>query len=303
MTVLPTIRQLQFFSALADTGSFREAAERVGVTQPALSAAIKELEGMAGARLVERGPKGCTLTAPGEQMLWRARQILSDTEDLVQAARSAGAPLCGPVSLGVIPSIAPYLLPRALPELTRRFPELELNLREDITGRLLEGLRDRTLDLAIIALPFDTPGVETEPAFADEFLLIAPPGHKLLARNRLSADDVPQEELLLLQDGHCLRDHVLDACRSTSGSRREFGATSLQTLLEMVAAGYGLTLAPRLMTAPGPVAGGRVEARAFDPKLMGREVGVAWRKGGMRERDGRLLAAALKDIGEAAEAA
>jgi LysR family hydrogen peroxide-inducible transcriptional activator len=297
MTPVPTIRQLQFFAALAKTGSFREAANRVGVTQPALSAAIKELEGLAGAQLVERNPRGCTLTAAGEQTLIRARRILSDAEDLVHAARSAGAPLSGPVSLGVIPSIAPFLLPGALPELAKRFPALKLNLREDITARLLDGLRDRTLDLAIIALPYDTPGVETAAAFADEFLLIAPPGHELLKRKKLSVDDVPEDALLLLQDGHCLRDHVLDACRATSGSRREFGATSLQTLTEMVAAGYGLTLAPRLMTPPGPVAGGRVEARAFNPKLVGREIGVAWRKGGMRERDGKLLAAALREIG------
>lgn len=302
MITLPTIRQLQFFAALAETGSFREAAERVGVTQPALSAGIKELEGLAGARLVERGPKGCSLTAAGAQTLVRARRMLSDAEDLVQAARSAGAPLSGPVNLGVIPSIAPFLLPKALPELTRRFPDMELRLREDITARLLDGLRDRTLDLAIIALPYDTPGVETAPAFSDEFLLIAPPGHKLLDAKRLTPDDVPEEELLLLQDGHCLRDHVLDACRSSSGSRREFGATSLQTLLEMVAAGYGLTLAPRLMAQPGALAGGRVEARAFDAPLMGREIGVAWRKGGVRERDGRLMAEALKDIGEALKA-
>jgi LysR family hydrogen peroxide-inducible transcriptional activator len=296
MTPIPTLRQLQFFAALAETGSFREAAARVGVTQPALSAAIKELENLAGAQLVERNSKGCTLTAAGEQTLTRAQRMLSDAEDLVQAARGAGAPLSGPVTLGVIPSIAPFLLPRALPELARRFPRLELNLREDITGRLLEALRDRTLDLAIIALPYDTPGIEAEPAFADEFLLIAPPDHPLLKRKKLSVDDVPEEELLLLQDGHCLRDHVLDACRAASGSRREFGATSLQTLTEMVAAGYGLTLAPRLMTPPGPVAGGRVQARAFEPKLVGREVGVAWRKGGVRERDGHLLAAALKEI-------
>lgn len=294
---IPTLRQLQFFSALADTGSFREAANRVGVTQPALSAAIKELEGVFGAKLVERGSKGCTLTAAGEQTLTRARRILSDTEEMVQAARGAGAPLSGPVSLGVIPSIAPFLLPRALPELGKRFPKLELNLREDITSRLLDALRDRTLDLAIIALPYDTPGVETEAAFADEFLLVAPPGHRLLKRKTLSPDDVPEDELLLLQDGHCLRDHVLDACRAASGSRREFGATSLQTLTEMVAAGYGLTLAPRLMTPPGPAANGRVEARAFNPKLVGREIGVAWRKGGVRERDGHLLASALREIG------
>ncbi len=297
MTPLPTLRQLQFFAALADTGSFREAAARAGVTQPALSAAIKELEGLLGAVLVERGSRGCSLTAAGEQTLVRARRILSDAEELAPAVRAAGAPLSGQVALGVIPSIAPFLLPRALPELAQRFPGLELNLREDITARLLDALRDRSLDLAVIALPYETPGVETEAAFADEFLLIAPPGHNLLSRSRLSIDDVPEDELLLLQDGHCLRDHVLDACRASSGSRREFGATSLQTLTEMVAAGYGLTLAPRLMTPPGPAADGRVEARAFEPKLVGREIGVAWRKGGMRERDGRLLAAALREIG------
>ncbi|MBA4801773.1 MAG: LysR family transcriptional regulator [Euryhalocaulis sp.] len=293
----PTLRQLSFFVALAETGSFREAAERSGVTQPALSAAIKELENLTGAVLFERGPRGATLTPAGESALDRARRILADAEDLVLSARESGEPMTGPLRLGVIPSIAPYLLPRALPELKTRFPELELRLKEDITTRLLDGLADRRLDLAIIALPFETPGLKTLAAFDDEFLLVAPCGHKLLDRKTLKPSDVPTGELLLLEDGHCLREHALAACKTPDAAKsREFGATSLQTLLEMVAAGYGVTLAPRLMMDAGAIAHDRVACRGFDAPLMGRQVGVVWRGGSVWDADAEALAATLRDI-------
>jgi len=295
----PTLRQLSFFVALAETGSFREAAERCGVTQPALSAAIKELETQTGAVLVERGPRSNDLTPSGRAVFERARRILAEAEaeELVLAARESGAPLSGPVRLGVIPSIAPYLLPRALPALKQRFPALELRLKEEITARLLDALADRRLDLAVIALPFDTPGLGTVAAFDDEFLLAAPCGHRLLETKSLKPGDVATEELLLLEDGHCLREHALAACKAPDAAKtREFGATSLQTLLEMVAAGYGVTLAPKLMMQAGSVAQDRVACRGFDAPLMGRQVGVAWRAGSVWEEDARALAEALRDI-------
>ncbi len=293
----PTIRQLTFFVALAEIGSFREAAERSGVTQPALSAAIKELETQLGAILFERGPRGATLTPAGEAALVRARRVLAGAEELVIAARDAGKPMTGPMRLGVIPSIAPFLLPRALPALKRKFPDLQLRLKEDITARILEGLTDRRLDLGVIALPFETPGMETATAFDDEFLLVAPQDHPLLDKKALRPGDVPTGELLLLEDGHCLREHALAACKAPDAAKsREFGATSLQTLLEMVAAGYGVSLAPRMMVQAGGVAHDRLASRPFDQPLMGRQVGVVWRAGSIWKDDGEALTEALREI-------
>lgn len=293
----PTLRQIGFFVALADTGSFREAAERCGVTQPALSAAIKEFEALTGAQLIERSGRGNHLTPAGLAIVERARRMLTEAEELVLAARECGDPMSGPVRLGIIPSIAPYLLPTALPALKSRFPKLELRLREDITERLLDSLAERRLDLAVIALPYETPGLEVASAFDDEFLLVAPAEHPLMARKRLVPSDVPTDQLLLLEDGHCLRDHALAACKAPNADMaREFGATSLATLMEMVAAGYGVTLAPRLMMSAGALAPGRVASRAFDKPLMGRQVGVVWRKGSVWGEDGRLLAGALTDL-------
>ncbi len=291
----PTLRQLQFLAALDAHGSFVRAAEAVGVTQPTLSAGIKELETALGVTLVERARTGVVLTPAGKEAAHRAATALSQVEDLVRAVRSAGAPLTGVFRLGAIPTIAPFLLPRALKQLRAKFPELQLVLREDVTARLVEGLRARTLDAALIALPYGAPGIETEVIAEDEFLLICPKGHGLATKASLSTADLAGEDLLLLDDGHCLREHALSVCRlPQSRAAAEVGATSLHTLVQMVAGGMGVTLLPKLAADGGAASGAAVEMRRFDRPMIGRSIGIAWRAGGLRADEARLIAKTLR---------
>lgn len=294
---LPTLRQLQFLAALAAHGGFIKAAEAVGVTQPTLSAGIKELEATLGVRLVERGRAGITLTSAGEETVARAMRVLTEVEELARAVRGASAPLAGPFRLGAIPTIAPFLLPRALPLLRQRFPGLRLHLREDLTPRLVEALRARTLDAAVIALPYEAAGVETMPFADDEFLLALPPGHPLCGRNDLTPDNIPTDELLLLEDGHCLRDHALSLCKPgvPGQSRPDFSAASLHTVMQLVGGGLGVTLAPRIAVQGGVAGGAPVVMQAFNEPVMGRTLGMAWREGSPRIAEARLLAEALRD--------
>lgn len=289
-----TLRQLQFFVSLAERGTFSAAAEASGVTQPSLSSAIQELERSLSATLVERGARACRLTPAGEVTLARARRVLADVAELAAAAQGAARPLGGPLRLGVIPTVAPFLMPRAGAPLRARFAGLKLYLREDLTERLIDGLRGGWLDLAVIALPYEASGVESAVAFAEEFLLLAPPEHRLAGAARLAPADIPADELLLLDDGHCLRAHALALCGGPASARREeFAGTSLPTLAQMVGAGLGLTLIPALAAEAGLPGLSGTLARRFTPPLVGREIGVAWRSGSVRARDGAALAAAL----------
>lgn len=294
---LPTLRQLQFLDALAGEGSFSRAAETCHVTQPTLSAAIKELEALLGVQLVERSARGASLTRIGEDVASRARQVLSETQDLVQAAREAGEPLSGGFRLGAIPTVAPYALPGMLPVLRTAYPNLKLYLREEKTDRLIDALRARQLDAALIALPWDAAGIETETLSADEFFLITPPGHPLSSRESLSPDDLPRGELLLLEDGHCLRDHALSACALPAPPRgTEVSATSLQTLIHMVAGGLGVSIVPQIAVEDGLLAGVDVDVIAFTPPLTGRQIGLAWRTGSARAEEAQLIGQILRDL-------
>lgn len=299
-TILPTLRQLKFLVALAEHGSFSRAAEATHVTQPTLSAGIKELETALGATLVERGARGATLTPAGEAAVERARIVLTEAEDLVLATRAAGEPLSGPFRLGVIPTIAPFLLPRVLPALREAFPALELFLREDLTHRLLDAIKDRRLDAALIALPYEEPGIETMSLMEDEFLFAAPRDHRLAKVNRLTPDMLAGEPLLLLEDGHCLRDHALSICGGGPGGphgeqvRSDFAATSLHTLVQMVRSGIGATLLPKLALDAGLADRLDLAVRPFDPPVAGRAIGMAWRKGSARGEEARQLAEAVK---------
>ena len=291
----PTLRQLQFLAALDTFGSFVRAAEAVGVAQPTLSAGVKELERVLGVVLVERGRAGAILTPAGEEAARRAADALAQVEDLVRAVRRAGGPLIGPFRLGAIPTIAPFLLPRALKALKARFPDLRLALREDVSARLVDGLRARTLDAAIIALPYDAAGIETEAIADDEFLLVVPKDHPLSTRAHLAPADLAGEDLLLLEDGHCLRDHALSVCNfPQSRAAAEVGATSLQTLVQMVAGGMGVTLLPKLAADGGAARGAAVDTMRFESPVVGRTIGIAWRAGGSRAEDARLIAETLR---------
>jgi len=296
---LPTLRQLTFLLALAEHGSFSRAAEAAHVTQPTLSAGIKELETILGATLVERGARGAVLTPAGEAAVARARIVLTEAEDLVHVARAAGEPLSGPFRLGVIPTIAPFLLPKVLPSLRQSYPKLELFLREDQTHRLVDALKERRLDAALIALPYEAPGIETAGLLEDEFLFAATPDHPLAQVETLNPAMLADEQLLLLEDGHCLRDHALAVCSAsrpdTNDARSDFAATSLHTLVQMVKSGLGATLLPKLAVDAGLADRLDLAIRPFDPPVAGREIGMAWRKGSAREHEARMLADAVRE--------
>lgn len=294
---MPTLRQLQFLWALKAEGSFVGAAEAVGVTQPTLSAGIKELEAALGVVLVERGRAGAVLTSAGEEAAERAGRTLGEAQELVRAVQAAGKPFTGVFRLGAIPTIAPFLLPRALPLLKRTFPNLRLLLREDLTARLIDALKARTLDSALIALPYAAAGIATAPIAEDEFLFLCPQDHPLAARNDLSPEHLKNEDVLLLEDGHCLRDHALSVCRAAPGKRSaEVSATSLHTLVQLVGGGMGVTLLPKIAAEAGAAAGVDVTIRPFAEPVIGRSIGMAWREGGPREGEARGLAEVLGSL-------
>ena len=293
--MLPTLRQLQYLKLLAEQGSFSRAAEAAHVTQPTLSSGIQELERALGAPVVDRGRSGVILTPVGEEAVRRAREILARTEDMVQAARSAGRPLSGRFRLGVIPTVAPFLLPKALPRLRSLYPELKLFLREDLTSRLITGLKGGALDAALIALPYDTAGLEHASVGHDELAAVVPEDHPLNAGGELSVAALEREELILLEDGHCLREHVLDACDlSSPGSESAFAATSLHTLVQMVGSGLGVSLLPVMAVEAGLTQTAPVAVRQLKAARPSREIVVAWRAGSSRGPDARLLAELLR---------
>ena len=293
---LPTLRQLQFLVALGDTGSFSRAAEACHVTQPTLSAGIKELEDLFGVALAERESRGATLTHAGEIAARRASALLADAHALVQSVTTAGELFSGPFQLGAIPTIAPFVLPQTVSVLTRAYPGLKLYLTEDRTSRLIDQLRARTLDAAFIALPWEAPGIETMVLLDDEFLLAAPAGHPLARKNGLSPEDLSGEDRLLREDGHCLREHALSMCRLKPGAGREqVAATSLGTLVNMVAGGLGVSLIPRLATEHGLALGPDVAIRSFVTPIIGRQVGIAWKSGSPRAAEARKLGELVRE--------
>jgi len=297
--MLPTLRQLQYLKLLAEHGSFGRAAEAAHVTQPTLSAGIQELERTLGSSVVDRARSGVILTAVGEEALRRAQLILTEAEELMQAAKNAGKPLTGRFRLGVIPTIAPYLLPKALPALRKRFPELRLFLREDLTQRLLNNLKAGQLDAALIALPFDTTGLSWAHVSDDELLAAAPHDHPWAKATKVapSADDAG--DLILLEDGHCLRDHVLAACGlkppRPSDDDEGFAATSLPTLVQMVGSGLGVTFLPAMAVEAGLTNTAPVAVRPLAAAHPSREIVVVWRAGSSRAAEGRLLAEVLRE--------
>lgn len=293
--ILPTLRQLQFFSALARRRSFSKAAEDCLVSQSTLSSAIKELEGLLGAALVDRSSRVFALTPAGEDVARRAGPVLAMSEDLVRAVGER-RPLEGPFSLGVIPTIAPFFLPAATPRLKAAFPKLELYLREDLTAHLVERLSAGLLDAALLAFPYDAPALDHVEIGDDAFWFAVSPAHRLGKAKSIALQDIDGEALLLLEDGHCLRDHAIDACRLRSPeSAAAFGATSLFTLVQMVQSGLGPTLLPDMAVKAGLAKSAGLAAIPFTPPRPSRRIGLAWRKGSGRREEAELLARALKD--------
>ena len=298
--MLPTLRQLQYLKLLAEHGSFSRAAEAAFVTQPTLSAGIQELERNLGAAVVDRARSGVILTAVGEEAVRRAEDVLTRVEDLVQAARSAGQPLSGRFRLGVIPTVAPFLLPKALPALKARFPRLRLFLREDLTGKLAAGLKAGALDAALIALPYDTAGLETASVRDDELLAASARDHPFALAEAVDPDAMQGEDVILLEDGHCLREHALAACGLEpprgSADGGSFAATSLHTLVQMVGSGLGVSLLPAMAVEAGLAEQASVAVRHLSAEAPHREIVVAWRRGSSREHEARLIAETLRAV-------
>lgn len=304
MHILPTLRQLQYLKLLAEHKSFMAAAERAYVSQPALSSGIAELEKILGARLVDRARGQVILTAIGEETLKRAEDILARTEDLVEAAHGADKPLTGRFRLGVIPTIAPFLLPKALVKLRHDFPDLRLFLREDQTARLIAALKTGALDAAVIALPYDLSGLDHAFVARDEIVAAMPHDHLLARETKITPEALKNEELILLEDGHCLRDHALAACswQGPSGVNESlsayagggFAATSLNTLVQMVGSGLGVSLLPAMAVDAGMIRDDEVIVRPLNSDHAFRDIVVIWRAGSSRAPEARLLAEKLK---------
>jgi len=280
-----TLRQLRYLTALAQHRHFGRAAEACAVTQPALSMQIRDLERQLGVELVERRPGDVVLTDLGAEVVARAERVLVATRDLQDFARHRGRVLCGQLHLGIIPSLAPYVLPSILPALRRRFPELRIELRETQTKVLIDELTRGALDAVMLALPVPEPDLETLRLFDDAFLLAVPAADPRSASARVSPRDIDQSRLILLEEGHCLRDQALAFCASAHrDDALGLGATSLATVMQMVANGYGITLVPRV-AVDVEVRDERVKLLRFAAPEPGRTIGLAWRRTSPRKVD------------------
>jgi LysR family hydrogen peroxide-inducible transcriptional activator len=273
------LRDLRYFVALADTRHFGKAAERSFVSQPTLSAQIKKLETYLGVQLIERQPRKVTLTESGAKILPLARRIVQESDEIVSMARNEHDPLSGKLKVGLIPTVGPYLLPLVARKLRKQLPRLKLMLYEHQTQPLLDKLRAGDIDVGILALPVPLDGLEARPLYDENFTLAVPTTSALAKKSTVKIDDLIGETLLLLEDGHCLRDQALDVCsRIDVKESEDYRATSLETLRQMVAAGLGITLLPELATR-GPFGSGHgLTVKPFVRPVPSRSVGAVWRK-------------------------
>jgi LysR family hydrogen peroxide-inducible transcriptional activator len=273
------LKDLKYLVALADTGHFGKAAERTFVSQPTLSAQLKKLEDYLGVKLVERQPKNVQLTEVGKQVVVRARRMLDESDEIIALARNNTDPFAGKLKLGLIPTIGPYLLPRVMQKLRKALPHLGLMLYEHQTEPLLKRLRDGEIDLGILALPIAQEGLESRTLYEEAFTLAVPNQHPLSAKTSVKLQDLKGQTLLLLEDGHCLRDQALEVCsRIDVKEAEDFRATSLETLRQMVVAGLGVTLLPET-AVESPFGSQRgLCIRHFAKPAPTRTVGAVWRK-------------------------
>ncbi|MGO9756915.1 MAG: hydrogen peroxide-inducible genes activator [Roseiarcus sp.] len=295
MKALPTLRQLRFLVALADRRHFGQAAEACFVSQSTLSAAIQDLEEALGVTLFDRTRRSVAPTGIGAEIVERARAILKDAEDLVDVALAAQDPLSGPLRLGVIPTIGPFLLPLFLPLIREAAPRLRVYLREEQTAPLLARLDAGELDGAILALPVPLKDAESEDIALDPFYVVCPRGHRLASLAAVRPEDMATEDLLLLEDGHCMREHALTACQ-LEGARRNVAlqGTSLHTLVQMAASGLGVTVVPGMAVASGLIAGLDLKVAPLAGDRPWRRIALVWRKTSGRKETFRRLAELLR---------
>lgn len=292
-TYLPTIKQLQYLVALQEHGHFGKAAEACFVTQSTLSAGLRELESLIGVTLVERNRRVVRFTALGERIADKARRVLREAEELGDMVRAAGKPLSGELRMSVIPTIAPFLLPRILPRLRRDWPDLKLYLREEPSGAACESLSHGRADCVLLALPYACGDIEAEALF-DDRLFVAFPGNEELPES-VTADTIDEGRLLLLEDGHCLKDHVLSACnRPELRASATMMGTSLHTLVQMVDNGLGVTMLPEMAIEAEILANTAVKARPLVADHPTRSIALAWRKASPRSKEFQLLADVLR---------
>ncbi len=295
MKPIPSLRQLRYLIAVVDRRHFGQAAEACFVSQSTLSAAIQELEDLLGAPLLERTKRSVVPTPLGVEVANRARDLLKGAEDIADIAAAAREPMSGPLRLGMIPTIGPFVVPRAMPDLRRRFPKLKLFLREDQTARLLSQLAGGEIDGALIALPYPVDEFDLSVIARDRFSVLFPAQHARAGARRIRASELALEELLLLEEGHCLRDHVLSACSLESARRNEgFKGTSLHTLVQMVANGLGVTLLPQIAIDAGILRGLKLPVLGLDAETAYRDIGLVWRRGSGQAQTMKTIAAALR---------
>ncbi|QTH19467.1 hydrogen peroxide-inducible genes activator [Rhizorhabdus wittichii] len=295
-TYLPTLKQLQYLVALKDHGHFGRAADACFVTQSTLSAGLRELESLIGITLVERTRRVVRFTPLGLRIAEKAQRVLREAEELGDLARAAGKPLSGDLRMGVIPTIAPFLLPRILPKLRSAWPDLKLYLREETTGAACDSLHRGHLDCVLLALPYHCGDIESVDLFLDRLFVAFPKGEMDGPARGIVADDIDESRLLLLEDGHCLKDHALAACnRPELRAEAAMLGTSLHTLVQMVDNGLGVTLLPKMALDAGILENTHVVAKPLDADHPARRIALAWRRGSPREKEFKLLADALRE--------
>jgi LysR family hydrogen peroxide-inducible transcriptional activator len=294
------LKQLQYLIALEDHGHFGKAADSCFVTQSTLSAGLRELETLIGVTLVERTRRVVRFTPLGARIADKARRILREAEELADMVRAAGKPLSGELRMGVIPTIAPFLLPRLLPEIRAQWPDLKLYLREETSQAACDSLHRGQADCVLLALPYGCGDVDAAELFDDRLFVAFPPGMAEKLPDVVTSAAIDQDRLLLLEDGHCLKDHALAACnRPELRAEAAMLGTSLHTLVQMVDNGLGLTMVPEMAVKAGILSGTRVTARPLEAEHPSRRIALVWRKGSPREKEFRMLADAFKQSHEA----
>jgi LysR family hydrogen peroxide-inducible transcriptional activator len=297
MKDLPSPRQLRYLIALSETLHFGRAADQCAVTQSTLSAGLKELEATLGVTLVERTKRSVVVTALGRVIASRARETVQALEDLVDLAQSGRGELVGPLNLGVIPTIAPYLLPALLTATRKQFPKLKVFVREEQTAVVLGKVHEGLLDVGLIALPYDTDSLAVEVIGEEDVVICLPDDHALAKKKKIAVTDLKDEPFLMLEDGHCLRDHALAACRlSARRSNEVYQATSLATTVQMVRSGLGITMLPRMATPVETAGQSGVVVRSLDRDRPARKIALVWRTSAVKSAEYSKLADLFRNV-------